>query len=97
MAFSLKEKLNLDELYSNFSGFNSQQRAFAVGGVILALLIIVVLPISCASSKLTKMEKQIVNHESDVTKIVEKIAEYQVLEQQLKLIEGQNKDANVKL
>ena len=96
--FSLKEKLNIDEIYSRFLGFNSQKRAMAIAGLVVAFLLIIVLPLSCASSKLSKLEKQIRNHEGDVAKIIEKIQEYQVLEKKVnRLNEGIKPEGSVKL
>lgn len=85
--YSLKERLNLSELYDTFLGMGPREQILsAVGGGVVVILLIVI-PISCASSRLGKMEKQITDHEKNVTKVVNKIGEYKAVQSKLEEVE----------
>lgn len=81
--YSLKDRLRVGELYDRFLSLAPKQQSLALvgGGVVLVLL--VVLPITCASSRLGKMERRIVNHEKNVTQVTEKISEYNKIKNKL--------------
>ncbi|MDX1386273.1 MAG: hypothetical protein R3257_01695 [bacterium] len=74
--YSLKERLKIDELYDTFMGLGQREQIMAAAGAAVVVLLLIILPISCASSKLGKMQKQITNHEKNVTKVLEKISVY---------------------
>lgn len=74
--YSWKERLNIEELYNTVIGLSQREQILAAAGAFLVLLLLIVLPVTCASSKLGKLEKQIVNHEKDVGKVLSKISEY---------------------
>ena len=55
--YSLLERINFEDLYNAFLGLEQrQQTLIVIGGVVLALLLVFV-PISCATSKLGKLQK----------------------------------------
>lgn len=85
--YSLKERLKLDELYDTFLGLGQREQILAAAGVGLVALLLIILPISCASSKLGKMQKQITDHEKNVSKVLEKIAEYNQVRGRLDRVE----------
>ncbi len=86
--YSLKERLNIEELYNTFVGFAPREQLLVAGGVVLALLLIIIIPVTCASSRLSKLEKQIENHEKNVSKVVAKIGEYNETKNRLKNVES---------
>lgn len=86
---SLKEKLNVEELYNHFLGLDSQQRTFAIAGIAVVLLLLIIIPITCASSKLSQKEKKILNHSKNMDELVDHLAEYQSVQNKLKQIEAQ--------
>lgn len=86
--YSLKERLNIEELYNTFLAFSPREQLLAVGGIIVVLILIVILPISCASSRLSKLEKQIKSHEKNVRKVIDKIGEYKMAQERLKKLKG---------
>ena len=92
--YSLKERLNLGELYDTFLGLGPREQIMAGVGVGLVVILLIVVPISCASSKLGKMEKQIVNHEKNVTKVIDKITEYKKAQARMKQMEDTIKPKN---
>lgn len=81
--YSLKERLNISELYDTFLGLGPREQIFAAVGVGIVLILLVVIPISCASSHLGKMEKQIADHEKNVSKVVDKIAQFKNVQAKL--------------
>jgi hypothetical protein len=86
---SLKERLNLEELYNQFLGLDPQQRTLAVVGLAVILLLIIIIPISCASSSLSKLEKRVTGHAKNMDDLVGKLQEYQSLQGRMKLVEDQ--------
>jgi len=86
---SLKEKLNLEELYNQFLGLDSQQRTLAMVGIGIVLLLLIIIPITCASSKLSEKEKKILNHSKNMDELVSKLQEYQKIESKMKQMESQ--------
>jgi type II secretory pathway component PulM len=75
--YSILERVNLSEAYNLLMGLNSRQQIMAIGGVVFLLLLIIMIPITCASSKLGKLQKQIDNHEKNVSQVIQKVAELQ--------------------
>lgn len=86
---SLKEKLNLGELYNQFLGLDSQQRILTLVGIAVVLLLLIIIPISCASSKLSEKEKKILNHSKNMDDLVSKLQEYQKAQNKMKEMEAQ--------
>ena len=86
---SLKERLNLEEIYNQFLGLDPQQRILAVVGLAVVLLLIIIVPISCASSKLSKLEKNVTSHQKNMDDLMGKLKEYQSLQNRMKAVEAQ--------
>lgn len=78
--YSLMDRLKLGELYDTFLGLGPREQIIAAVGVGLVALLLIILPISCASSKLGKMRSQISDHEKNVSKVVDKITEYKTVQ-----------------
>ncbi|MBF0492751.1 MAG: hypothetical protein HQM15_08220 [Deltaproteobacteria bacterium] len=87
--YSLKEKLNPEELYNQFLSLDEQQRLFATIGSVLLLLLLVFVPVTCAGSKISKLQKNIFNHEKNMDELSSKLREYQLVDSQLKAIKSQ--------
>ena len=85
--YSLKERLKIDEIYETFIGLGQREQIMALVGAAVVVLLIIVIPISCASSKLGKMEKQIRDHEKNVSKVLEKITQYNHAQAKLDSVE----------
>ncbi len=86
---SLKEKLNPEELYNQFLGLDQQQRLIAIIGSVFLLLVLVFVPISCAGSKISKLQKNIFNHEKNMDELSSKLREYQQVDGQLKTLKSE--------
>lgn len=78
--YSWKERLNIEELYNTVIGLSQREQVMVGGGVLIVLILLIVLPLTCASAKLGKLEKNITNYEKDVNKVVSKIGEYKNLQ-----------------
>lgn len=74
--YSITDRLRLGELWDRFMGLGPREQIMAAAGAGVVALLLIVIPISCASSKLGNMEKQISSHEKDVSQIMDKITEY---------------------
>ena len=86
---SLKEKLNIEELYNQFLGLDSQQRSFAIIGIAVVLLLLIIIPVTCASSKLSQKEKKILGHSKNMDDLVSKLQEYQKIQNKIQQMETQ--------
>ena len=86
---SLKETLNIEELYNRFLGLDEQQRTLTIVGIVVVLLLLIIIPVTCASSKLSQKEKKILNHSKNMDELVSKILEYQKVENKMKQMETQ--------
>lgn len=86
--YSLKERLNPEELYDTFMGMAPRQQFLVGGGIVLALILLIIIPVTCASSRLSKLEKQIESHEKNVSKVLSKINEYNDIKGRLKTVEN---------
>src|SRR5262245_25705735 len=86
---SLKERFNVEELYNTFLGLAPRERTFAVAGIVVVLLLVILIPVSCASSKISKKEKNILSHEKNMDDLVTRLGEYQSALRRMKAAESQ--------
>ncbi len=86
--YSLKERLNIEELYNTFIGFAPREQILTGVGIGLVLLLLILIPVFCASSKLGKLQKAIDSNEKNATKVADKIAELQVAQGKMKALES---------
>lgn len=87
--YSLKEQLNPELLYEKFLSFSSRERLFILLGIALLLIVLIILPISCASSKLTKLERGVLGHQRNMEELIERLKSYQASENRLRSVENQ--------
>ncbi len=81
--YSLKERLNFEEIYQRFLGLDPKQRILAMGGGIFLILLILLIPISLATSKISEQEEAILNHEKNMTSLISKINDYKLASRKL--------------
>ncbi|HCU25258.1 MAG TPA: hypothetical protein DF383_09585 [Deltaproteobacteria bacterium] len=86
--YSLKERLNVEELYNTLLGLAPREQALAIAGIAVVLILLIVIPFACAGSRLSKLEKQIESHEKNVSKVSSKILEYQQAQAKFKAVEA---------
>ncbi len=86
--YSLKERLNIEELYNTFIGFAPREQILVGVGIGVVLLLLILIPTFCASSRLGKLEKAIESNEKNVTKVVDKSTELQQAQAKMKGLES---------
>ena len=86
--YSLKERINFSELYDTFMGLGPREQILAAVGVGIVLLLLIIIPVSCASSRLGRMQKQITDHEKNVAKVMDKIGEFKGAQARMKKVES---------
>ncbi len=77
------QRFNIEDLYNAFSGLEERQQILTVIAAIIAVLLLLVMPVSCASSKLSSMEKSYDKGNEDRAGFKAKIMEYQSLQGEL--------------
>ncbi|MDO8519542.1 MAG: hypothetical protein Q7T11_05205 [Deltaproteobacteria bacterium] len=81
--YSILGRVNWEDLYNGFLALDEKKQVLFLGGGILLILLMLILPITCASSKLSGLEKEYeANREGNET-FAGKIAEYQKQKSQL--------------
>jgi general secretion pathway protein M len=85
--YSIVDRLRLGELWDRFMGLGPREQIMAGAGALVVVILLIVIPISCASSKLGNMQRQISTHEKDVAQIMDKIAEYNHAQGKIERIE----------
>lgn len=86
--YTFLQRVNINEVYNLFLGLPPQQQTLALIGAGLLALFIVLLPISLASSKIGKMEKNLNLSKNEMGNIVYEIDDYSRKKSQLEAIEG---------
>ncbi len=92
--YSILERINFSEIYNLLMSFNPRQQIMAIGGVVLVLIILIMIPITCASSKLGKLQTQIESHEKNVSQVIQKVAEYQKTQAQFQKFQNKIRPKN---
>lgn len=96
--YSLKQRLNLNELYETFLALAPRQQVLAIAGLAVGMLLLVFLPITCASSRIGALKQEIENHEKNLGKVVSKLEEYNQAKSKFDAIKSQIKpESQVKL
>lgn len=75
--YGLLGRLNFEDLYSTFLALEQRQQVFALAGAGVLLVILTVLPISCATSRLSGLEDDYQKGKKGRDELMEKISEYQ--------------------
>lgn len=75
--YGLLGRLNFEDLYSAFLALEQRQQVFALAGAGVLLVILTVLPISCATSRLSGLEDDYQKGKKGRDELMEKISEYQ--------------------
>ncbi|MBI4412493.1 MAG: type II secretion system protein M [Deltaproteobacteria bacterium] len=87
--YSLLGRINFEDLYNAFLGLEQRQQTFIViGGVVLAILLII-LPISCATSRLGKLGEDYEKSREGMSSFMSKIHDYQASKKQLAEVQKQ--------
>ncbi|MCB1214639.1 MAG: type II secretion system protein M [Deltaproteobacteria bacterium] len=91
---SLKDKLHLEELSQRFFSLAPREQLAVLIGIGLLVIFLLVLPITCASSKLSELENEMQDHQKNVAKIQQKIKEYESAQALLHQLESSTKSSS---
>ncbi len=86
---SILERINFERFYEYFLDLAPKERILVASGLAIFVLLLIFVPISCASSKISKTQKNVVNHEKNMNELVSKIKNYRAITGRLKAIETQ--------
>lgn len=88
--FGLQDKLNLDDLYNTFLSLEKKQQMAAGIGIAVALIVLMVLPVTCVSSKLSEREEEYNSY-------LDKAAEFNGIVQQYSMLKANLDDVKKQL
>lgn len=77
--YSILERLNLDAVYNRFLGLPPDRQTIMLVVVGLVLLFVILLPISLASSKISRMERNLRENRAAMGRIVDVIDNYNAM------------------
>lgn len=86
--YAIFERFNVQTLYNTFLGLQPREQIIAMVALGFVLLIVVVMPISLASGKISKLEKTIQTSKEQINDVVREIAEYNSEKSQLTSVEA---------
>lgn len=95
---SILDRIPWEQAYTSFLALEQRKQLLVLGGLVFFLLMVVLLPVSCASRKLGKLEKEYLNSQKNLTILADKVKETKALETQLRAIESslsKNQNASI--
>lgn len=75
--YGLLGRLNIEDLYNAFLGLEQRQQVLAVGGAVLMLLALIIVPVTCATSKLGDLESEYDKNKKEWDSFMGRIGTYQ--------------------
>ncbi|MBI2340840.1 MAG: hypothetical protein HYU99_10845 [Deltaproteobacteria bacterium] len=85
--YGLLEKLNFDDLYNAFLGLEQRQQTFIVIGGIVLIILAIIVPISCASSRLGRLREDYEKSRAGMASFMARVADYQAAEKSVEEIQ----------
>ncbi len=85
--YSFLERLNINSIYNVFLGLPPQQQTIAIAGAAVALALVILLPISLASGRISKLERSYSQSKKEMGNIVYEIEDYNKMKDRLKVME----------
>ena len=85
--YAIFERFNVQTLYNTFLGLQPREQIIAIIVVGFVLLLVVVMPISLASGKISKLEKTLQTSKEQINDVVREIADYNREKSQLTSVE----------
>lgn len=86
--YSALRRINIDALYNTFLGMTPREQIIAIVGIAVVLLIIIILPISLASSKISRMNNLLEKSQEQMSDIVHEIDGFNNAKAKLDALEG---------
>ncbi len=86
----IRSKLNFDELYNNFLWLDKKQQYLVAGVLVVVLMLVMILPVNCVSSKLNEREKEYREVTKTATELYDRLAKFQGLRQGVNTVGGRS-------
>ncbi|MBX7147836.1 type II secretion system protein M [bacterium] len=87
--YSLLERFKTDDLYNSFLNLEEREQIFVIIGIAFLCLILLVLPVTCASSKISKLETKYNKDKKNQVGLMEKMNEYQHVKEELAVLKDE--------
>jgi len=78
--------LNFEDIYNSFMGLEERAQTLAAVGLVLLLLTLIIMPISCASSKLGQMQDDFDKGRKSIDDLVKKVSDYELSKNKLAVL-----------
>lgn len=89
--YAIFERFNVETIYNTFLGLQPKEQIIALAVCGVLLLLIVIMPISLASGRISKLEKSIIAGKDQINDVMREIAEYNKDKAKLNSVESQLK------
>lgn len=86
--YSFLERINVGNIYNAFLGLPPERQTIAMIGSAVLLVILILLPVSFSSGKISTMEKRLDKSQSEMGNIVFEIEDYEKMQGKLGLMES---------
>lgn len=86
--YSLLDRIPWEQAYTGFLALEQRKQWLVMGAVAFGLCLLIFAPMTCASHKLGKLEKEYLNSQKNLRALAEKVEENTALQAELKAIEG---------
>lgn len=96
--FSLFDQIPWEQAYTTFISLEREKKIAAFVGIFIVLAILIVLPVSCASKRLGRLETDYLNSQKNLAELAEKAQTYQTLKRTVDSLEaglGKGKEASL--
>lgn len=87
-VFDNVRRFDLEALFNSFLGLSPQQQTTALVGIAVALVLMLVLPLSIATGQLGGLEDEIAQAEEKINTVVTDVQRYRAVRQRLDAVEG---------
>lgn len=78
--------LNFEDLYNGFMGLEDRAQTLTVLGLVVVFLMLLVLPVTCASSKLGQMQEEFDKGKKSIEDLVKKVGDYELSRSKLQVL-----------
>lgn len=96
--YSLLDRIPWEQTYTSFLALPPRRQWVVIAAVLFGLLLLIFLPVTCASHKLGKLEKEYLNSQKNLTLLAQKVEENKALQAKIKSLEnelGRNEGASL--
>lgn len=85
---SLIDRIPWEQAHTAFLGLGERKQWLVLAGILFALVVMVIIPVSCASRQLGKLEKEYLNSQKNLTVLAEKVQANLALQAQIQSVQN---------